>query len=309
MMALPSKRRGGFTLVELVVVCATTAVLASLTVPAVQDARQAARSTLCKNQLKRFGLALHNYHDVNLSMPAAWYSRYADADSRSWTGWGVDLLPLLKNASLCNRIWDAQETGSQCPAWPTDEALLKMPLPMFRCPSDRIGPQNSFRGGFGTSSYSGNGGAKPFGRLYAGTLQEFWPGGLPVPFGATTVTDRKTAGIFSMNGCTRFRDITDGTSNTLLLTERSALSGGGLWMGVRSNQMENDAITEFSWLSPLNKSFTGASSFHSGGVNMLMCDGSVRFVSESISSGTDAEHPSILQALAARSDGMRIGEF
>lgn len=308
MTVLPCKRRRGFTFVELAVVCATASVLASLTVPAVQDARTAARSTKCKNQLKRIGLAIHNYHDAHRTFPAGWYSRYADADSQRWTGWGLSLLPYLDEAALYNKIWKAQEGvgGPGSPVWLADEAMLKMPMSIYRCPTDTIGPQNSFRGGFGLSSYSGNGGATAFPRLYSGTLQEFWPGGLPATFISPV---RQTAGIFAMNSRTRIRDIIDGTSNTLMVTERSALSGGGLWMGVRANQMENDVITEFSWGSPLNKSFTGASSFHPGGVNMLLCDGAVRFVSEDIRSGTDAEHPGTLQFLAARADGDVIGGY
>lgn len=310
MKTLPPRRHRGFTIVELSVICSIVSVLLSLSLPAMQSAQDAARNTACKNRMKQIGLALHNYHSVYRLLPASWYARYTNADSRPWMGWSNSILPFLDQAALYNSISDSLKETKASPQWPSDATFATTVVPELRCPADTTADLNPMRGGFATSNYSGNAGSKPFPRLYAGSVQTYWPGGASIDFGPPKPDTQLTAGIFQLNGRVSFRDITDGTSNTISVTERSAIGAAGLWMGVRANQMENDAITEFSPESKLNRSFIGASSFHVDGLNMLLVDGSTRFVSPDIESGPVIRGQlKVLQALAGRSDGTRIGNF
>lgn len=108
----------GFTLIELLVVIAIIAVLVALLLPAVQQAREAARRTQCKNNLKQMGLALHNYHDVHTVLPAGYFSfptsdgtgpASAEIDPDTWDGgpgwgWGASILPFLEQSSITKQI-------------------------------------------------------------------------------------------------------------------------------------------------------------------------------------------------------------
>ena len=131
--------RAGFTLIELLVVIAIIAILIALLLPAVQQAREAARRTQCKNNLKQLGLAIHNYHDVSRTFPfASMLGRDFNASS-----WGIQILPHLEQSNL----WD--KWNSNIPAWNeaavfgfTDPAALQgnleviqTPLSVYRCPS------------------------------------------------------------------------------------------------------------------------------------------------------------------------------
>ena len=114
-------------------------------------------------------------------------------------------------------------------------------------------------------------------------------------------------GLFWENGFCRIRDITDGTSNTLMVGEKSVMSRSGLWMGVRSRYHESDAVSDTSWASGLNLSDeAGFSSRHEGGVQFVLGDGSVRFISENIASSPQG---SVYQFLGSRNGGEVIGEY
>lgn len=294
-MRILMRNRRAFSLVELLVMMAVTMIAAALALPAIQQARQAARQESCKNNLKQLGLALHNYHDVYNCFVPAWCARFSEADSPAWTGWQAALLPYVEQAPLYNQMYQ----DNNAPEWPAGGKVEKTVLPVYLCPMDSTGGVNPFRGGFGTSNYSGNFGPELLPRWYESSAEEFWPGAVATPQDST--------GIFRHNDCTHIRDITDGTSNTVMVSERSAMSGAGIWMGVRSNRHENDAITDMNFLSGLNKSWSGFSGRHEGNVNLLICDGSVRLIREDVDSRADGN--GILQLLSSKSDGQVVGEF
>jgi len=326
--------RTGFTLIELLVVIAIIAILVALLLPAVQQAREAARRSQCKNNLKQLGLALHNYHDLYRTFPPGWVtwmipgSTYTE--NRFGTGkygWSALILPNLDQAS----IYNAQNFSSHNLPIGTSTGstpnYLDTHLPVYRCPSDTApvtGSSTSVSGyaannrvqNWGVSNYSGN----------FGTFTSCGTGG----GGCFTIspTDTQFNGIFNGNSSVSFRDITDGTSNTILVGEVSAMQyglntttgnppraiGGGLWPGIYQNK-EYDIVTRSVYYrSGINNStpdygytIDGFGSYHTGGCHMLFADGSVHFISENISSasGTTAT----LQRLGARNDGQVVGEF
>ena len=306
MQSVFTTKKRAFTLIELLVIASTTALLLALAMPGILQARQRAREESCKNNMKQLGLAMHNYHDVFNTFPPAWCARHTNADSQSWYGWQCFLLPYLEQANLYTQIdFHAPEWTTSPPKVQmqgrgkvTDVELPRMEIPAYLCPQDSTGGTNPFRDGYGTSNYSGNFGTELLPRWYESGAEQFWPGGTPTP--------TKGNGIMSVNSKIAFRDITDGTSNTVMISERSALSGAGLWAGVRSNRHENDVMTDMHHLSGLNKSFAGFSGRHDGKVNMCICDGSVKLVNEDIDSSLEG---GVLQNLGTRNGGEVMGDF
>lgn len=299
----PSVRKSrGFTIIELLMVMTTTGLLTALMTPAIQDARDAARRRGCKDNLKNIALALHNYHDVFTTFPPGWVMAYGDAASHPSYGWQSSLLPYLEQAPLYNKL------DRNSPLESPNE-MTSMAPEVFQCPSSPANDINELRGGFGNSNYSGNYGGIPIPRWTTGRMEAFWPGGGEVVWSgrdfapqygkpladgsdaskgsdpASNVRRAKTqTGIFRWNSSVRMRDISDGTSNTLMVGERSMISGSSLWIGLQSNRYEDDGLTDASFWSPINSSVTGYSSEHAGGINVALCDGSVRFVADEIDS-------------------------
>lgn len=299
MTATPQTRRG-FTLIETVTVASVASVLMSLVVPGMQEARNVARETECKNQLKQIGLALHNYHDVYRTFPPGWISRRPEGEGHPSTGWQTSILPFVEQAPLYNRL-DVTNAVYECADG--DVALLKKPLPQYRCPVDSVGDVNVFRGGWGTSNFTGNFGATPIARW---SESDFWPG--HTESASYRIRDvRRYNGLFFANSKIRIRDIIDGTSNTFMVGEKCVVGRSGIWPGPRSNFHESDVVSDGSYASKFNRSDTGYSSRHLGGMLMfLLCDGSVRPVHESLDSKPEL---GMLQKLSARNDGQPVGEF
>ncbi len=156
-------------------------------------------------------------------------------------------------------------------------------------PQDSTGGNNPFRDEYGTSNYSRKLWDRTAATMVRNSSEQYWPGGADTPV--------ESNGVFVVNGSVGIRDIIDGTSNTVMISERSAYSGAGLWIGVRSNRHENDVMTDMNHITGVNKSYAGLSGRHDKALNMLLCDGSVRLVKDDIDSSPEG---GLLQALSTR---------
>lgn len=334
--------RRGFTLIELLVVIAIIAILIALLLPAVQQAREAARRTQCKNNLKQIGLALHNYHDTHSVFPQG---KVLDRNVRypgcpGWVNgsgfsWRVMILPQIEQSALYQQNTQPNSGIYTCGPFAAGAAnrlvLLRASLPAYLCPSDA----SLFVGSEKPTNYAGVGG---------GTKNSHgW-------------NDAQTArGIMGFPG-TRMRDIADGTSNTGMVGEvhRGVLfnrySGGpdkitGLrcqWWAAESGFCHADTFfppnaanpnkannkgqnppqegaandlgclsgqgpcaDQVSWVDDVADNEPGArgvSSAHTGGAQILLGDGSVRFVSENIDINN-------WRGIGTMNGGEVIGEF
>jgi prepilin-type N-terminal cleavage/methylation domain-containing protein len=311
----PRAKRIGFTLIELLVVIAIIAILIALLLPAVQQAREAARRTQCKNNLKQFGLAMHNYHDsLNIFPPghvqpqgtgvSLWTLcstmsngvAVPDTNARSW-GWGTFILPYIDQAPLFNQL---KPDGCRMPNEGTlygGAALLQQTLPAYRCPSDNGQAINVYQNNYATSNYVVS--------EQIGCADRGWNN---VRLGP--------------NGNIKIRDLLDGTSNTLMIGERSLRTepAGQRWGAaiIWGRGSGTDAGFKFRGYGINFKPTVAAnngfgtdngcirhmtSSQHVGGAHFLLCDGAVRFISENIAMNPQAYDP----ADCANSQGIRAG--
>lgn len=280
-------RQRGFTQIELAVLLGITGLFGVQIIPAINDAREAARRTQCKDNLHNVGLAMHNYADTyNERFPNGWVQYTTAADEGLSHGWVARALPFFDEAELYLRVFDR---GPSDPNKPSD--LFQTTLEVFRCPSDDSEDLNPARDGWATSNYVGNYGSKPPPRWNLTPSEGFWPG--------EADTRMETDGLFMCNACIRLGQITDGTSNTFMVGERSSSGHAAIWMGVRGNRFESDVVAPCSWDAPLNQSTHGFSSQHPGGAQFVMADGAVRMISNEMSQLT-------YERLACRNDGQRI---
>ncbi|MBM4075107.1 MAG: DUF1559 domain-containing protein, partial [Planctomycetes bacterium] len=245
------KRRKGFTLIELLVVIAIIAVLISLLLPAVQQAREAARRTQCKNNLKQYGLALHNYHDNFNRFPPGWIydvSRTGAANySGNMWGWNAMLLPMIDQANVYNQINFNRGFFGSCDiagaeVVGTAAGFIVGPeqtvIASFRCPSDR-GLGNTFYRGNGTAGNGSNarslGGRSNYVGVNGNTFAD-----VALPATGSTMTGTQ-GGTFGGNSDIGINKMTDGTSNVVVVGEKrfKEVSGrrvglNAIWAGLRN---------------------------------------------------------------------------
>ncbi len=305
-----SNTRRGFTLIELLVVIAIIAILIALLLPAVQQAREAARRSACKNNMRQLGLALHNYHDTFSAFPPGWIGAtagVADVEGLNGFSWGTMILPYIEQAPLYNQL-----NFSRSIIDPSNGPLLRQPLSVFRCPSDpqpetwNIEQESSpgtVLAELATANYVG-----VFG---SGDEQ---PGGRELDDCEGFVGQCTGNGMFFHNSRVRMRDLTDGTSNTIVIGERMTRPRGATvdtfstWSGVVPEGEEAFARTLGVVDHPPNAGNYGTvhqddfSSNHVGGTHFVLGDGHVRFVSENIDKN-------VFQWLSTLSGGEVIGEF
>ena len=305
------QKRRGFTLIELLVVIAIIAILIALLLPAVQQAREAARRTECKNKMKQWGLGLHNYHDTHSVFPMGAMGRNnSSSNPANNFGWHVMVLPYVDQAPLYNQFnFDLHYNDTS--GTPGNQSLRQQKFDLLHCASARTAdekPANAAEGW--TVHYYGVAGAKgpkpaPLSGNYSHT-------------GNTTTNHggAVTNGILYRNSKTRMRDITDGATNTFLLGEISSRTQNSnsyrAWPQGASSA--NGDFASYACkniargMGPAGYSSGSATllfndvrfgSNHEGGGHFLMSDGSVRFVSENINFDT-------YQAAASRDEGLTL---
>lgn len=314
MKYLASRRHRGFTLIELLVVIAIIAVLIALLLPAVQQAREAARRSDCTNRLKQLGLAMHNYESTHRCFPVGTINVSANPDDPNGrngggavgigTPWSVAMLANLDQTTLFNYAMKIANERPECVDWYGNATYAATQigdrhLPAMDCPShpfndDKLtngtGMEHLARGNY-AACYGSNG------------------------YGQVHTRNPARGGLFGNNVRINARDVTDGLSNTLAISELkyrlssptgpSSEDSRGVWtyatMGgnVFSAQTgPNSAVGDLVWGcrsflpdgmpctqggDPYTANFAAARGYHTGGVNVCMADGSVRFFSNNIS--------------------------
>ncbi len=297
----PKSVRQAFTLIELLVVIAIIAVLIALLLPAVQQAREAARRSQCKNNLKQLGLALHNYHDSANIFPLN--SSYSGGPALNNRSGYVGMLPYLDQANIYNQM-NMSVSGIVAP----NLAFTQKPLTILLCPSDPDGQKTNLLGqdaGTSTAMAASD---------YAFSLGDYT--NVSTTTGATQSPQYgngvlvSSRGMFSRgNWSARMRDVTDGTSNTIILGECIGnwcgwQIGWGFQSFATTAQVINyqNSVLKNSASIGTHDNCIAFRSLHVGGAHFLMTDGSVRFLSENISGVT-------YNGLASRAGGEVLGEF
>jgi prepilin-type N-terminal cleavage/methylation domain-containing protein len=316
-------RRIGFTLIELLVVIAIIAILIALLLPAVQQAREAARRTQCKNNMHNIGLALHNYHDVYNIFPPGNITMGDCCSTPSLINWAISILPYIDQTNLQNR-YDFNKPNED----PVNVAVLQQSIPVYNCPSDinagqRLVPDSGPTNGqqWATSSYRGMGGVG-WGRPGEYVYRRQWDSSDAMHANATADKRGMLHWVGQNNAGqskwqpVRIRDVVDGTSNTLFVGEYHTITKPRrttFWGFTYTSFVLSVATPEARTLiadydrcalqgdsNPCKRAF---GSMHAGGaINFLLTDGSVRYLSPNVDMTT-------YTGLATIQGGERIGEW
>jgi prepilin-type N-terminal cleavage/methylation domain-containing protein/prepilin-type processing-associated H-X9-DG protein len=291
------RSRDAFTLIELLVVIAIIAILIALLVPAVQKVREAAARLQCQNNMKQLGLALHNFENTNRGFPMAPYNpSFAWIKNKPYAvphGWTVQILPYLEQENIrsaynFNAAWDSAANAN----------IISTVVPNFACPSVPGYTDGTARG-------------IPNGRAPLDYIAFFSVDTANTYVKPLPPADQTGQGIMGRGVNRRITEITDGTSNTLLLVEDGGrnqvwingkqypaapgnpLTAGGAWanccLGGSVNWFYGFDLATNNYYGPCAVNCVNASqiySFHSGGANVLMGDGSVHFLHDTANINT-----------------------
>jgi prepilin-type N-terminal cleavage/methylation domain-containing protein/prepilin-type processing-associated H-X9-DG protein len=344
---MTTSRKSGFTLIELLVVIAIIAILIGLLLPAVQKVREAAARMKCANNLKQIGLALHNYHDTIGYLPPG-----ASADVPPWktsgsnqdwgSSWMVHILAHIEQTAVLSRWQFSGQSGWQNA---NNNATIKgLTIGIYRCPTTPLPELNPY-----TTTLPGAGGVGIMYATYVAISGSATDTGFKT-YGTNRVSEQ---GVLYANSMVRIAQISDGTSNTMMVGEQSnhlrdannqivlggrfggpsgvAITSAGPdgWIqgckrppgdvppGIGSTSNGNDTVYNCATIRyEINKiGMNGQqgcsdnvgnniplSSMHSGGINILLADGSVRFL-------TNATPLATLSLIACRNDGQVIPNY
>ena len=275
--------RKGFTLIELLVVIAIISILLGLLLPAVQKVRESANRMKCQNNLKQMGIACHLYHDTHRSFPPGYVATVPYPDTTPGWGWGAFLLPYIEQENLSRQIDFRQPVEKS--------SAIQVPLSIFQCPSDPSPP--------------------PDFPVTDGTLTQVCTAA-PSSYAATVGQDASEVdapsgdGVFYRNSKTRIADITDGTTQTVMLGDRAWSQTNGIWAGApnggvcqagEANVWPNATgpaqtliLVHNNWINITIDADGGLDDFssnHPSGVNLLFADGSVHFIHSITSDGPE----------------------
>jgi prepilin-type N-terminal cleavage/methylation domain-containing protein/prepilin-type processing-associated H-X9-DG protein len=320
------RRRSGFTLIELLVVIAIIAVLIGLLVPAVQKVREAAMRAECENNLKQIGLAMHNYESARKRFPVGGLSApLTTGGAASNASALIQLLPYVEQGNIFNKA----DLNQSMQAAANDPAVTTQEVPIFICPSD---PSDARIVNYGRCNYLASIGAS----ATASNTNPLTGGAFHRPVGAPVggALGWRIWDIRDGTSCTAaFSEIKRGPMsgkdppelivyeigsivdnaptgcNTTTGIATFSYAGGEyfraavLWTGFYTHTVTpNNSTYNYCVDGSLLKGHIGARSYHPGGVNLLHCDGSVRFVSDSVDATTWAR-------VGSRGDGQPIGDY
>jgi prepilin-type N-terminal cleavage/methylation domain-containing protein/prepilin-type processing-associated H-X9-DG protein len=278
--------RRGFTLIELLVVIAIIAILIALLLPAVQQAREAARRTQCKNNLKNIGVAMHSYHETfGLFPPGSTHTNWAAGQSSHAWSWIAHLLPHIEETTTYDTIDFRYSAWPGNLSNPANQAVVQTKWEWLKCPSSIRGKLVA-TGGYEITEYLGSSGNSAAG--YSGTINAGF-------CKTTTSIPNPNSGVFWGNSSINVTKITDGSSNTLAAGERPPpeSSGWGWWTGPGATnwcpvgQLDVTLATEnYYGLGGLRDGSQDLStvsllhwwSYHDGGAHFLFADGHVDFL-------------------------------
>jgi prepilin-type N-terminal cleavage/methylation domain-containing protein/prepilin-type processing-associated H-X9-DG protein len=314
---LPRTRRDGFTLIELLVVIAIIAILIGLLVPAVQKVREAAARIQCVNNLKQIGLAMHAYHDVYKQFPAGSVYKKVGNNFNYYDTWAISILPYIEQGNLY-KLWDPTVPNAiPDAASPRMATLRQSHVPVYECPSDPLdfAPATPASGPGGTGglngiplympgSYRGVAGAdwggQDWGKDQDGP-NENWDDATQVPW--LMQKQPQSRGILhpAVAGLTtaeRIASIRDGTSNTLMVGEYSTTTVTNrrtFWAYAYTSYNLSDVtygqsrtlLADFNLCQNTapggsNQCKRAWASLHTGVINFVFCDGSVRSIPSTI---------------------------